>query len=232
MKKKISIGLSALVLFVLFGFSAPPRSEAGLNISVTIPLPRLVIPAPPALVLIPGTYAYVAADIETELIFYRGYWYHPYGGQWYRAADYRGPWHFVVREGVPAALWRLPGYHRHIHPGFRRHPHRVVMKKWRSWEREHIGKQPKRKPYYKKKYGRQLETRRHNRKKYGRHSEAKRYQREQGIKHPTAKKGYRKTYDRPRAAKRRYQEKHDFKDAFRKNRGRDAVRVGRRFRNN
>ncbi|HAK61074.1 MAG TPA: hypothetical protein DCO77_11965 [Nitrospiraceae bacterium] len=232
MKKKFSIGISALALFVIFGLSAPAKSEAGLTISLDIPLPRLVIPAPPALVLIPGTYAYVAADIETELIFYRGYWYHPYGGRWYRAADYRGPWHFVVREGVPAVLWRLPGYHRHIHPGFRRHPHRVVMGKWRTWEREQSGIQSKRKPYYKKKYGRQPETRRHYRKKYDRHPETKRYYREQDIKHSTAKQRYRKSDDRHPESRQRYQEKRGFKDALRKDRGRDTMRAGRRLRSN
>lgn len=218
MKKKSFIGMSFLALVMVLGMSVPARSEAGLNISITVPLPRLAIPAPPALVLIPGTYAYVAADIGTDLMFYRGYWYHPYGRQWYRAADYRGPWHIVVRDRVPAVLWRLPGYHRHIHAGYKRHPHRVVMRKWRTWERGQSGEHPKRKPYYKK--------------KYGRHPVAKRYERKQENSHSKAKQRYRKAYDRHPAAKQRYQERHAPKEVFRNNRGRNAVQVGRRFRSN
>lgn len=57
----------------------------------TPPLPPLVVPVPPPVFLIPGTYAYFAPDVDVDLIFFGGFWYRPYGGRWYRASYYNGP---------------------------------------------------------------------------------------------------------------------------------------------
>jgi len=42
--------------------------------------------------VIPGTYVYVVPDINTEILFYHGYWYRPSAGRWYWARTYNGPW--------------------------------------------------------------------------------------------------------------------------------------------
>lgn len=112
------------------------------SITIDIPLPRIVITAPPALVVIPGTYVYLAPDIELDLFFYGGYWYRLYDGRWYRSYKYAGPWVFMPGPKVPPALLKLP-------PGYRKLPrgerlrHEDVNKHWRKWERERRWDKPK-----------------------------------------------------------------------------------------
>jgi len=67
-------------MFLVFGLFTPAMSSAEVNINIDIPLPGLVIPAPPALVVIPGTYVYYPPDVQTDIFFYHGYWYRPYRG--------------------------------------------------------------------------------------------------------------------------------------------------------
>jgi len=100
------------------------------------PLPPLVIPAPPPVFLIPGTYAYFAPDVDADLFFYGGYWYRPHGGGWYRASHYGGPWGFIVINHVPGVLINLPPGYRNVPPGHQRIPYGQLKKSWRSWERD------------------------------------------------------------------------------------------------
>jgi hypothetical protein len=135
MKKIPFLGFAAAA-FVLFCFLAPVNSYSGVNVNVTIPLPPLVIPAPPVLTNVPGTYVYYPPTVGVDIFFYRGSWYRPYGGYWYRAAEYNGPWRGIAAERVPRAIVGVP-------PGFRRGPsvsERVpygqVRTNWRAWERD------------------------------------------------------------------------------------------------
>jgi len=131
MIRRMLVLLVGTVLCFALVISLPVDGTAGLPAP---PLPPLLIPVPPPVVLIPGTYAYFAPDVDIELIFYGGYWYRPFGGGWYRAPHYNGPWGFVSTKNVPGYLTNLP-------PGYRRGPHtqeRIpyghLKKNWKTWE--------------------------------------------------------------------------------------------------
>jgi hypothetical protein len=117
---------------------SPLKGTAGVNVNigVNVPFPTLEIDAPPAVVVIPGTYAYYVPDVDADIIFYQNSWYRPYGGRWYRARSYNGPWGFVSVNRVPAPLLHLPPGYRHMPPGHERIPYGQLKKNWRNWERE------------------------------------------------------------------------------------------------
>ncbi len=129
----VVMGAAALLTMMIL---YPGTSSAGVNLSVTIPLPGLVFTAPPAMVAIPGTYAYFAPDVEADIFFYHGYWYRPYGGRWYVSAGFNGPWGYIGVNRVPHALIDLPPSYRRVPPGYERVPYGMVSRNWQTWERE------------------------------------------------------------------------------------------------
>jgi hypothetical protein len=130
MKKLIAIGT---MMLLLLGFSG--QSMAGIHIGINIPLPPVfAFPAPPELVVIPGTYVYYCPDVGFDIFFYGGYWYRSYGGYWYSAASYDGPWAFT--EGPPSVLLSLLADFRIIVRGERRIPFGELHRNWRAWERD------------------------------------------------------------------------------------------------
>jgi len=123
------IALGTAVIFA-------PQSNAGVNVSINIPLPGLVLGAPPVMAVIPGTYVYVAPEADADLFFYQGYWYRPYDGRWYVSVDFNGPWGFLAFNRVPRALINLPPAYRSVPPAYPRMPYGMVRKNWRTWEEE------------------------------------------------------------------------------------------------
>jgi hypothetical protein len=135
MKKNIFITFVwSLIVSIMILF--PAAGNAGLPAPPAPPLPPLVIPAPPPVFLVPGTYAYFAPDVNAELFFYGGFWYRPYGGRWYRSSHYGGPWGFVVPNRVPHVLINLPPGYRNVPPGHKRIPYGQLKKNWKTWEHE------------------------------------------------------------------------------------------------
>ncbi len=118
------------------GLINPVKSEARVDVNITIPLPGLGIAVPPAMIVVPGTYAYFAPDVETDLFFYHGYWYRPYQGEWYYSVEYNGPWGRVAIGNMPPPLINLPPDYRNIPPGYERMPYHMVQRSWRRWEEE------------------------------------------------------------------------------------------------
>ena len=108
------------------GYGPPPQQEAP---------PPYEFAAPPDVVPIPGTYAYFVPG-NVDVLFYQGYWYRPFGGRWYRAMSYNGPWLFVPGPRVPRALVTLPPGWRRVPPGYRPIPHAELHRNWQRWERE------------------------------------------------------------------------------------------------
>jgi len=129
MRFRFSLFSLAAVLFLLVLFPATDRGYA-----LDIPLPPLILPAPPPVVVIPGTYVYVVPDIDDDLVFFHDFWYRPYKGKWYRATYYNGPW--VIIHSVPPAILGLPPGFRHVSPGHERIPYGHMKKNWRKWEEE------------------------------------------------------------------------------------------------
>jgi hypothetical protein len=128
MKVSKTIGLvTGTALLILSGLSAQAWGKEDVNGGISfLPPPLLVIPARPALVLIPRTRVYLAPHIDADLLFYRDWWYRPHGGHWFRARSYQGPWVFVGPHKVPGALLSLPPDYRQIPPGQQKNPSKKV----------------------------------------------------------------------------------------------------------
>ena len=134
--EKLAVGIVAVSFLLLTGFTA--QSDAGVNVNVGIFAPPLAyeVPAPPPMVVIPGTYVYAVPDGGVNMLFYHGYWWRPYEGRWYRSARYNDSWAYVRSERVPRAVIELPpDYHRHFASG-PRIAHEDMQRNWKSWERD------------------------------------------------------------------------------------------------
>ena len=96
----------------------------------------LLLPAPPDVFVIPGTYAYFPPAVDIDIIFYGGYWYRPHRGYWYRSSSYNGKWAYVEIERLPRGIRTLPPDWRSVPPGHRHIPYGHMKKSWRTWERD------------------------------------------------------------------------------------------------
>ncbi len=135
MKKERFMLFGFIALLWMLGVGFPIPSNAGVNVGITIPLPGLMIPAPPAMVIVPGTNVYYPPDVGADIFFYHDHWYRPYGGHWFIAAGYNGPWGAIGIGRVPRPLLSIPPNFRRAAPGYERVPYGVMTKNWRTWER-------------------------------------------------------------------------------------------------
>ncbi len=135
MKMKV---LAALIVSAIStaGLSFPTHAHAEVSVNINIPLPGLVIGAPLVMMVIPGTYAYFAPDVDADIFFYHGYWYRPYRGQWFISAGYNGPWGSIAVQNVPGVLINLPPHYRRVPPYYGRMPYGMVRRNWRTWEED------------------------------------------------------------------------------------------------
>jgi len=114
-----------------------PEAVAGVQSDVNVgPPPEYVLPIPPPMSVIPGTYVYVVPDIGVDILFFHGYWYRPYGGRWYWAQSYNGPWVYLAPARVPRVFLELPPGYRRLPPGYHRIPYAELHSNWGRWERE------------------------------------------------------------------------------------------------
>jgi len=134
MKKNMFTAICVGSVLLMFTFISPAITNAEVNVSIQVPLPHFVIPAPPGLVVIPNTSVYYPPDQNVDIFFYHGYWYRPHYGHWYRAHNYNGPWGPIVSNRVPPAVIAVPAGFRHG-PMYERVPYGQVKKNWREWER-------------------------------------------------------------------------------------------------
>jgi hypothetical protein len=126
-------GALCLCLSVLAGEARAASINVGLNIALP---PVFRIAAPPPTVVIPGSYVYVVPDIDVDILFFRGAWYRPHEGHWFRASSYNGPWRFVAPNRMPREVVELPNHdYRRIPPGHSRIPYGQLKKGWKGWER-------------------------------------------------------------------------------------------------
>jgi len=136
MKKSILSAINLTAALVAFCLFSPGIGDAEVNVGVTVALPPLVIPAPPAMVVIPGSYVYYPPDVRSDIFFYHDFWYRAYRGQWFRARDYNGPWHYIAIEKVPHAVIGIPPDFRRGPIVYERVPYGDVRRNWKSWENE------------------------------------------------------------------------------------------------
>ena len=134
MRKSYLLVLGTLLL-VMAGSAA--QSEAGVSVNIGVNLPAYRFDAPPAVVVIPGTYVYMVPDIDVDILYFQGYWWRPYEGHWYRSRDYRRSWRYVEPRSIPRGLRELPHDYRHrLWPGYERVTHRDLQRNWKKWEKE------------------------------------------------------------------------------------------------
>ena len=126
--------LPVLAAGIIFAALSASPAKAEVNINIGIGLPKIAVVAPPAVVVIPGTYVYIAPDLDEDLFFYRGHWWRSHGRKWYRADDFGDPWIIISFEKTPRALRSLPVRYRDLPPGLERMPPGHVKKHWKEWE--------------------------------------------------------------------------------------------------
>jgi len=141
-KQKLAPLVIATILWML-GVGIPVPGNAGVNVDITIPLPGLVISAPPAMIVMPGTNVYYPPDVTADIFFYHGYWYRPYRGHWFISSGYNGPWGGIAIGRVPRPLLGIPPHFRHAAPGYERVPYGVMRNNWRAWERDRHWEKPR-----------------------------------------------------------------------------------------
>jgi hypothetical protein len=119
-------------------------AEIRVGFGIGIDLPLFTFTTRPALVPVPGSYAYYVPGIEEEILYCQGHWYRPWGNRWHRAVSYNGPWISIGPRYLPGALLRLPSDYRHSE--FHGRPQYTdLTRQRRGWghgryrEREHDG---------------------------------------------------------------------------------------------
>jgi uncharacterized membrane protein YgcG len=121
---------STMLLGVLLICGIPSIASAGVNVGIGINIgpPPIVVPAPPEVVLVPGSQVYFVPGVDFDVFFYNGYWWSPRGDRWYRAQAYNGPWGIVNRRFIPRAVFRVPHDYRRLY-GHERH---IPYGEWRG----------------------------------------------------------------------------------------------------
>ncbi|MDO9124093.1 MAG: hypothetical protein Q7V12_06690 [Deltaproteobacteria bacterium] len=127
MKRRIVTLLIILTFVGAYNFVRQEKAYGDVDVHIGIgvpipPPPPVVIPAPPSVILIPGTPVYYAPDCGVEIFFYAGNWWRKHNGYWFRATYYNGPWVYVAPPQIPAVLVKLPPDYHKIPPGQRRIP--------------------------------------------------------------------------------------------------------------
>lgn len=122
---RITLFTGIMLTFILTG-TAMARVNVDLN--VNIGPPPIVVPAPPAVVLMPNYGVYYVPEVEFDVFFHNGYWWSPRGDRWYRSRDYNGPWRIIERRYVPRAVVRVPRDYR----GKYGHERQIPYGEWRE----------------------------------------------------------------------------------------------------
>lgn len=145
---KVAIITTILALGLVAGFSTPGFADIDLHIGIGVPAP-IVFAAPPEVVVIPGTYVYVAPGIAEDIFFFDGYWWRPWHGHWYRSRRYDGGW--IYYKTPPAAVVGIPSnwreeYREHRWGGYdwdhRPIPYHEFERNWKRWEADKHWEKP------------------------------------------------------------------------------------------
>jgi hypothetical protein len=135
--KKIIMAISAVFLLLLalpkVGF-AVSIDIGDIHIRTDNEPPPIELTGPPELLPIPGRYVYFVPDTDADIFYYRGQWYRPYKGRWFRSEDYNGRWDHI--RDVPPALIDLPSDYRNSPPQFDRIRYWELKKNWERWEQD------------------------------------------------------------------------------------------------
>ena len=135
--KKLLLGTVLLALALTV--SMPAKAEISVNIGISLP-PLIEFSSPPELIVLPGTYVYVAPDVNEDIYFYGGWWWRPWEGHWYRSRSYSSGWSYY--RNVPSFYVGISGwrdnYREHQWQGrqwnHQQLPSQQVQRNWRGWQ--------------------------------------------------------------------------------------------------
>ncbi|MCL5965993.1 MAG: hypothetical protein M1550_02040 [Deltaproteobacteria bacterium] len=137
MRRRTIIPAGVLAAAIVLGLTgSAPTASAEVNVNINIGPPPVVVAEPPEMVVIPRTMVYFAPGVDVELLFYRGWWWTPRGGRWYRARAYNGPWVVIGPRYVPVEIVRLPRDYRTVYIRERHVPYGLLKKDWEHREYE------------------------------------------------------------------------------------------------
>lgn len=118
---------AAILALVLARATSARGADVHIGINVGVPPPpppAIVLPAPPALTIVPGSPVYYAPALPYDFFYYGGLYYVLHDGYWFSAGSTRGPWVAVSQLprpvlAVPARYYKVPPGHwkRHGPPG-------------------------------------------------------------------------------------------------------------------
>mgnify|MGYP001411077104 CR=1 FL=1 len=126
--------LAGAAIAAAIGVAEPARAEV--SVSINLGPPPIVVSAPPAVVMIPGSQVHFVPDPKIDVFFYGGYWWSPRGEQWYRAKAYNGPWGVIGQLRVPPAVVYMPRDYRTRYERERHVPYGQWKKEHSSWDKE------------------------------------------------------------------------------------------------
>jgi hypothetical protein len=87
-----------------------------LDVSNAPPAPPVVFDQQPDVVFLPGNSVYVVQNSDYDMFRYGSSWYLSYGGYWYRAPSYRGPYRVVRVQRIPQPVLSVPAERWKHHP--------------------------------------------------------------------------------------------------------------------
>jgi len=102
----------AVFLWALVVFAGTNEASAGVQFNVYVGPPVITVPAPPEVVLIPGSQVYFVPQPGIDIFFYGGWWWSPRGDRWYRSRAYNGPWVIIGPRYVPGPVLGIPRDYR------------------------------------------------------------------------------------------------------------------------
>jgi hypothetical protein len=123
---KLFVGI---IVLICMSYQNEAVAEVNINVGIIVPpLPPVVIPAPPPVFVIPGTYVYFAPKVDVDIFFYHGYWYRPYRGHWYDPEATTGNGFILLPRGCSSVLLNLPSDFHHVPPGRQHIPSMDTLK--------------------------------------------------------------------------------------------------------
>lgn len=122
----------------------PIPATAGVNVSVGISLPPLVVfaSAPDVMIMPDTTGVYVVPGIDEDIFFWNGWWWRPWDGRWYRSMYYNRSWSYY--GSVPSFYydvdpgWRVSYRDRNWYGHQWNHTtisNRQLQQNWKRWDR-------------------------------------------------------------------------------------------------
>ena len=134
--------LGGLVALALAGAAASAYAEVSVNIGINLP-------APPQLVVVPGTPVFYAPAVYANYFFYRGQYYVFANDFWYVGPRHNGPWVIVAPEVVPRPILAVPVAYYRVPPAHWKHWRRAGPPQWeprwgQRWEERREGREGRR----------------------------------------------------------------------------------------